>query len=132
MNAKILFALLLAISTSIYSCVRLENNQTAGKGGNAVLRIVPEHHTISTNIINGKIYIKYNALDAPSSFDDSTNCILSNGVPTGIFNNLKKGDYYIVGTGYDTSINEFVKGGLPYTIKEENTFNISLPVTESH
>ena len=63
---KLTLVLLFGISLS--ACTRPENENTAGKGGDATLRIVPKHHNENKNIINGKIYIKYNAQDAPSTF----------------------------------------------------------------
>ncbi|MES2479409.1 MAG: hypothetical protein V4561_09990 [Bacteroidota bacterium] len=114
------------------SCNRKEKDENAGKGGNATLNIVMKHHNESKNILNGKVYIKYNAQDAPSAFDDSVNCVSVGGVSTGTFNSLKKGKYYLYGTGYDTSVSQAVKGGLPYTVNEEVNLNITLPVTEAH
>lgn len=126
------FASLLMLSVLFFSCTRAENDNTAGKGGNAVLRIVPKHHNDYKNIINATIYLKYNAQDAPASFDDSVLCVLSSGIPTGTFSNLKKGKYYITGLGYDTSIKQNVKGGIPYVISDEVSLDVSVPVTETH
>lgn len=114
------------------SCNRKEKEDNAGKGGNTTLNIVLKHHNESKNILNGKVYIKYNAQDAPSSFDDSANCLTVSGIATGTFTGLKKGKYYLYGTGYDTSISQAVKGGVPYTVSEEISLNITLPVTEAH
>ena len=112
------------------SCKREENDNTAGKGGNALLRCVPKHHNVSKNILNGKIFIKYNAQDAPASFDDSASCIMTDGQPMATFSGLKAGKYYLYGNGFDTSINQGVKGGLPYTISSETTLDVTIPVTE--
>lgn len=111
------------------SCKR-EEKGTAGKGGNALLRCVPKHHNVSKNIINAKIYIKYNAQDAPASFDDSAACVMIDGQPMATFAGLKAGSYYLYGNGYDTSINQGVKGGLPFVISTETTLDIAVPVTE--
>lgn len=124
--------ILLLATVILFSCNRKDNNQTAGKGGAAVLRIVPKHHGIYTNIINAKMYIKYNAQDLPSSYDDSANCNSLSGQPTAIFNGLKGGNYYLYCQGFDTSIKQNVKGGMPYTIANEVTIDLSLPVTEAH
>ena len=124
--------LVLFFGISLSACTRPENENTAGKGGNATLRIVPKHHSENKNIINAKIYIKYNTQDAPSTFDDSADCIMTSGVSTATFTGLKKGKYYLTGVGYDTSIKNTVKGGVPYTINEEVTLDIVVPVTETH
>jgi hypothetical protein len=115
---------------ALVACTRKDNNGTAGKGGNAQLRIVPKHHNVYTNIINAKVYIKYNAQDAPSSYDDSINCVDLSSMPTAVFTGLKAGQYYLYAKGYDSSISQNVKGGMPYTIVNETTIGLSLPVTE--
>ena len=126
LSAGILF------SASLISCTRTENERSAGKGGSAILNCVPKHHDVSKNIVNGKIYIAYNADNIPSAYDDSASCTFVGGVPSATFNGLKAGKYYILGTGYDTSINQAVKGGLSYTINQETTLEITVPVTETH
>lgn len=130
-NSK-LFALFAISFFAITSCSRTEKDENAGKGGNASLKVVLKHHNEAKSILNGKVYIKYNAQDAPSSFDDSTNCLMVDGTPTGTITGLKKGKYYLYGTGYDTTVSQAVKGGVPYEIKEEISHEISLPVTETH
>ena len=111
---------------SILSCRKEET--LAGKGGNATLTITPQHHGL--NIANSKVYIKYNAKNTPSFYDDSVQTSMQNGIPTAVFTQLTKGDYYIYGIGIDTSIKQTVKGGIPYTIENETAQTIYLPVTE--
>lgn len=111
---------------SILSCRKEET--LAGKGGNATLTITPQHHGL--NIANSKVYIKYNAKNTPSFYDDSVQTSMQNGIPTAVFTQLTKGDYYIYGIGIDTSIMQSVKGGIPYTIENETAQTIYLPVTE--
>jgi len=130
MKKYLLGAIIMLIVFTIAACTRKDNNGTAGKGGIAILRIVPKHHNVFTNIINAKVYIKYNAQDAPNSYDDSVTCIDLSSMPTGVFTSLKTGQYYLYAQGYDTSISQNVKGGMPYTIVDETTIDLSLPVTE--
>jgi hypothetical protein len=111
---------------SILSCRKEET--LAGKGGNATLTITPQHHGL--NIANSKVYIKYNAKNTPSFYDDSVQTSMQNGIPTAVFTQLTKGDYYIYGIGIDTNIKQTVKGGIPYTIENETAQTIYLPVTE--
>jgi hypothetical protein len=111
---------------SILSCRKEET--LAGKGGNATLTITPQHHGL--NIANSKVYIKYNAKNTPSFYDDSVQTNMQNGIPKAIFTQLTKGDYYIYGIGIDTTIMQTVKGGIPYTIENETAQTIYLPVTE--
>ena len=129
LKTSLLASLVLCMAVS---CSRKENDQTAGKGGNATLVCVPKHHEVSKNILNGKIYIAYNAQDIPSAYNDSADCVMVDGVPTATLSGLKAGKYYLYGTGFDTSINKTVKGGLSYEIKQETSLNITVPVTEAH
>ena len=112
------------------SCNRKDKDEVAGKGGNAILKITPQHH--GQDIDSCKVYIKYNTLDAANSYDDSAWVIQVNERPVAMFSGLKKGNYYVFGKGWDPSIVQNVKGGIPYTITEEKTLEITLPVTEDH
>lgn len=124
----------IALSTLILisACNRKDPSHQAGKGGQAILKVVPKHHEVYKNLVDAKAYIKYNTSDAPTSFDDSVACSYDSGMPTATFSGLKTGQYYIACTAYDTSIKQAVKGALPYEIKTENTINITVPVTETH
>jgi hypothetical protein len=126
------FIIALIFLFALPACTRSGLDNIAGKGGNATLRIVPKHHNENKNIINAKVYIKYNAQDATTNFDDSADCIMTSGVSTATFRGLKKGNYYLMGIGYDSSIKQSVKGGIPYTINEEISLDIVVPVTETH
>ena len=127
-----IFRLLTIIATAsvfLYGCERDEPiAEGAGKGGNAILKVIPKHHSIPVD--SCIIYIKYNSLDASSVYDDSVTVTQENGNPTATFSGLKTGNYYLYGAGWDTDIDMGVIGGLPYTVTEETTHNISLPVTE--
>lgn len=132
MKKAMIFIGIIGLVSAATSCSRKENEETAGKGGNTTLRIVPKHHLIAKNIINSKVFIKYNTQESTTSFDDSVVCTLSDSVYMGTFSGLKKGNYYIAGTGYDSSISQYVKGGLPYVITDDGTKDITLHVTEAH
>lgn len=123
-------ALIAFMLFAFVACTRKDNNGTAGKGGAAILRIVPKHHNVYANIINAKAYIKYNAQDAPSSYDDSISCADLSSMPTAVFTGLRSGQYYLYAKGYDTSTHQNVQGGMPYNIVDETTIDLSLPVTE--
>jgi hypothetical protein len=123
-------ALMAFMLFALVACTRKDNNGTAGKGGAAILRIVPKHHNVYTNIINAKVFIKYNAQDVPSSYDDSISCTDISSMPTAIFTGLRSGQYYLYAKGYDTSISQNVQGGMPYSIVDQTTIDVSLPVTE--
>lgn len=115
-------------STALFTACK--KDPVAGKGGNAVLKITPRHH--GTNIDSCTVYIKYNTKDLPGDgkYDDSAKCVPENGKPVATFSNLKKGDYYLFGSGWDPTIGEAVVGGSPYTISEENLQSHNISVTE--
>ncbi len=119
--------LVLACAVTLYSCERKED-EVAGKGGNATLKVTPQHH--ADNIDSCTVFLKYNAQDMPGSYDEEVKCVLENGIPVATFSGLKKGDYYVYGRGWDPDIEQVVVGGTPYKITEETTYNINVPVTE--
>jgi hypothetical protein len=129
---KPVFCVIALVSSAAFLSCNREDGNTAGKGGNATLRITPTHHGASKSIIDFKVYIKYNATDKPSHYDDSASTVQVSGEPVALFTGLKKGNYYIYGYGFDTSIKQNVKGGIPYPVASETTLNIELPVTETH
>lgn len=116
----------------VTSCNRQDKSdgEGAGKGGNATLRVTPRHHGI--NIDSCMVYIKYNSSEIASTYDDSIWCVPSGGKPVATFSQLKKGNYYIYGKGWDPTIIQEVVGGIPFTITEEKTIDIEVPVTETH
>ena len=126
------YAVLAFLFLSI-SC-KPDKNDGSGKGGSTTLQIFPQHHQVAKNIINGKIFIRYNTLDAPTSgvYDDSTSCSNHDSLLSGTLSGLKNGNYYLFATGYDTSVNQGVKGGTPYTITAQSTtLSVTIPVSEN-
>ncbi len=124
-----LVTLLLGISLFFVACKREEPLVLAGKGGNATLRITAVHGGGAEAIEDAMLYIKYNSKDKPADdrYDDSVACNIVDDKSMGAFTDLKKGDYYIFGTGYNPDHGDIVKGGLPYTIDDENmVYNITL------
>jgi hypothetical protein len=109
------------------------SSPVAGKGGSTTLKVSPQHHGRSMNFTAMTVYIKYNTQDAPSNgvYDDSVHCTNADTVWTATFPQLQNGNYYLYGYGYDTSVNENVKGGSPYAISMQNTsLTFLLPVSE--
>ena len=123
----------LSIVLIFFLILGCRKKETAGTGGEYSLVLTVRHHSLP--IDSGKVYIKYNAVDAPASLDlyEDSKAILENenGVTQVTFSGLQKGEYYLYGTGWDPSIFKVVKGGLPYEIKNgEKTINLNLQVTE--
>lgn len=123
-----LAALAAISSTMLFTACK--KDPKAGKGGKAVLKITPKHH--STYIDSCTVYIKYGTKDLPAGlqFDDSAKCVPEGGKPVATFANLNKGDYYLYGAGYDPNIVRQVVGGSPYTISDEVEQSYTISVTE--
>ncbi len=130
MNRFIIAILSLTFLLSSINCRKKESSSIAGKGGNANITLDLIHHYTGRNIINGKVYIKYGAVELPSKllFDDSVTAIEDSGdtAQIAVFVGLENGNYYFYGTGYDTSYHKPVHGGISYTITSQlpQTFNL--------
>ncbi len=144
----LLLAAVILVGTGCKKLKRTENSttvtvtpngtptSTAGKGGNASFRITPDHNGIG--IDSCLVYIKYNASVIPvnGQFDDSVWAVREEGKTTGPiaeFKELKPGNYYVYGKGWDLVRSVHVHGGLPYIIIEENRNTIhyfTLPLQE--
>jgi hypothetical protein len=87
-----------------------------GTGGDATLGVTAKHH--GSAIAGTRIYIKYGAKDFPgedvSKYDAS---VTANANGYAEIPDLRYGHYYIYGVGFDSSVNETVKGGAPVKIK---------------
>jgi len=131
-RTSIRLSLLILFAWSAGSCNRTDKEEpgTAGKGGNAIIKVSPKHH--SDEIDSCRVYIRYNSLDAAATYDDSTWVVQENGSPVATFSGLKKGKYYLFGNGWDPGVMQPVRGGLPVTIVEDKVYNLVLPVTEVH
>lgn len=105
----------------------------AGLGGKALLTVRCQHHGLA--IDSATVYIKYNSLEAVNISEYNNSKVLSkdsNNQYTVQFDGLKPGDYYLFAQGWDPSISNNVKGGIPFTIKQEDKFALIIPVTEVH
>lgn len=116
-------ALLLAIS----SCYK------AGLEGENTLVLEPKHHGLN---INGAVaYIKFNSSELPDTVASAFDLVVRAGsADSNIFaRNLKRGRYYVYCVGFDPSINQQVRGGVPVVINTRmETINKVVPVTEAH
>jgi hypothetical protein len=134
-------ALLLAglLSISLFSCVKdedddakptTETNNTpriGGIGGKATLKVIPHHNGVDVD--SCFIYIAYNTLDTTQRYDDSGYCYTINGRPTVTFNNLKPGDYFIAGKGWDLYKSVKVSGVRAISLEDSTTqYTVELPL----
>lgn len=107
---------------------------SAGKGGDAVLQILPIHDNIK--IDSCMVYVRYNSLvisETGSDYNDSAWVEVVDGDPIARFYDLKPGNYYIFAKGWDIIRSEKVRGGLPYTItkdKDATVQKFNLPLQD--
>jgi hypothetical protein len=124
MKNSILFSLVLLIAVAFLGGCKKE-----GIGGNSEVSFHVKHH--STTIPFAKVYIKYDSKEFPGTdvtvYDDSTT---TDAAAHGHFHDLVKGDYYLYGVGYDSSISQVVKGGVPVNLKTNEELEVDVPVTE--
>ena len=109
----------------------------AGTGGNVRLIIKPQHH--GTPILNrttypDTAYLKFNVQESPGVNAYAYDLVVA-GIHIGEDNveieGLKPGKYYILATGFDTTINERVLGGIPFIITAEaGEVIVNVPVVE--
>lgn len=119
----IIFSLIF-ISLAFFSCKKNE------LGGNAVVKGVVKHHV--KIIGNATVYIKFNAKEFPGTntalYD---NKVVADGNGNYSFN-CYKGDYYLYAVGYDQDVPapHTVTGGAPVKLRNKETVEIELAVTE--
>ncbi len=111
--------------------------QYGGLGGNVTIKAKPQHHGAA--IISGSqghpdsVFIKFNAIESPGTSPAAYN-LQREGIDgdDGVrIAGLKPGKYFIYMTGYDSTSNEFVKGGIPYVITAtEGSIDVLIPVKE--
>lgn len=117
----------------IFLTVGCRKKNGAGTGGENELQITAKHH--SDILDSMTVYIKFNTQDAPESISDydiQADVKDYNGEEIAIFSDLKDGEYYIYGKGWDPNYPaEIMEGGLPIKIcKETSPIEYDLQVTE--
>lgn len=139
MNQIYLIIILLISSLFISSCSKDVDipgtNCIAGKG---LVRVTlyPEHHEEPIpGIANypDSAFIKFNSSEYPGEAAELYDLVVVGEVGDDfvVVDSLACGQYYIYMTGFDTSIAERVKGGIPFFIEEKSgSIEIRIPVTE--
>ena len=108
----------------------------AGRGGAVTLVLQPEHHGEAIPGIVGypdSAMIKFNTSEFPGDDPSKYDYIVVGETDSisVIADSLKCGSYFVFMTGWDVSIAERVKGGIPVTITEQSgTKTVKVPITE--
>lgn len=126
--------LLLSLATIGAVSCKKKSQCSGGSGGSLTLVLFPQHHgkaIISQAGYRDTAYIKYNAVDAPASGTYDQVLVGEEGEEHVHVTGLKCGNYYVYMTGFDTSIGERVKGGIPVTASQSiGELDINVPVSE--
>ncbi|MDP1802859.1 MAG: hypothetical protein Q8L81_15970 [Bacteroidota bacterium] len=100
-----------------------------GTGGKSSIKGGVKHH--SAIIANAVVYIKYGAKDFPgadvSKYDANVTCDANGNYE---IKELRKGDYYLYGVGYDSGISVNVYGGLSAKLRNSESINLDIAVVE--
>ncbi len=127
---------LLAFTFVLYSSCKKEDKCIAGTGGAVTIAAFAKHHTMyifgQPNYVDSA-FVKFNTQDFPGTNPSNYDLVLAGEVGEDHVHieNLKCGDYFIYMTGFDTSINQRVTGGIPYSFTQTNgEIDLDIPVTE--
>lgn len=119
----ILLVAAICLSTVFSACHK------EGTGGKSSISGSVKHHDAA--IPNAVVYIKYGVKEFPgtdvSKYDAS---VTADANAHYEFKNLRKGDYYLYGAGYDNTIMEAVTGGISVKLKYNKETETDVPVTE--
>jgi hypothetical protein len=114
--------LIVILCISVYACKTKSNyvapatTSEGGKGGLATMQVTMEHDKVYVD--TGMVYMKYNAVVKPTDnkYDDSAKVVVVKGTPMAIFTELKAGNYFLYGKGWDILRSKTCAGTRPFTI----------------
>lgn len=109
-----------------------------GLDGTATLVVKPAHHgspISSTNAYKDSVFIKFGVTEVPSDPTNDYDHLVVGEVGEDHVHvvNVKWGEYSVYCTGWDTSLNERVTGGVAIKIKRKERKDeivVNVPVTE--
>ena len=113
----------------VLTCILTFSCTKEGSGGKSSVSGSVRHH--ETLIPNSTVYIKYNATEFPGTDIGKYDASVTTGADAQYqFKDLRKGDYYLYGVGYDNAGAYIVTGGIAVKLKYNKTKTINVPVTE--
>ncbi len=105
-----------------------------GQGGNAEFDIYPQfngHAVWNTDVYPDTALIKFNAIASPGTNPALYDMVISGNLGENHLHafDMKKGKYYIHVSGWDTTVNRRVSGGMPVTVTQESgVVNMVIPM----
>ncbi|MBA3647848.1 MAG: hypothetical protein H0W62_04740 [Chitinophagales bacterium] len=121
---------------SLVSCKK-SDKCSAGIGGTITLVAFPQHHgkpVLSHTNYFDTAFVEFNTQQFPGTGASNYDLVIAGeaGEDHVHIPNIKCGDYYLYMSGFDTTLNQRVTGGIPYTIPENSSseIDVAVPVTE--
>ncbi len=145
MNTKLTnyFLILMLISFGFVTACKDDDDDdnntptcVAGRGGAVIFKLMPEHHgepIPSTSTYPDSAWIKFNTNEYPGDNPALYDMIVVGDIDSTfvIADSMKCGSYFIYMTGFDASIAERVRGGIPVNVTETSGLKvIKVPITE--
>ena len=118
------------------SCKKAEEKCVGGPGGNLTVKVYlqhAEHAVVNLKNYRDTVYIKYNVKEYPGSDPSDYDATLIGEWPGDYvaIPNLKCGNYFLYGAGYESVHGYRVAGGIPFTTdKKEGEVSVTIPVSE--
>lgn len=109
----------------IFFFVSCKKNQL---GGASTIQGRVVHHEKA--ISHSRVYIKFNAKEFPGTDVSLYNASVEADHHGNYSFKCYKGDYYLYGVGYDSAISKPVVGGIPVHIRNNETVDADVAVTE--
>ena len=128
--------IIILIALFVSSCKKKEESCIGGANGNVSVKVYLQHTT--HDVVNLKnyrdtVYIKYNVKEFPGYDLTKYDANFIGDWPGDFVNipNLKCGDYFLYGVGWENIHGYRVAGGIPLTIEiNEGTVSTTIPVSE--
>ena len=108
----------------------------AGLGGNASIVAFPQHHGMpifGSSAYPDSAYVKFNAIESPGTNTSVYDAVFAGDSAEDHVHlpGLKRGKYYILMSGWDSTIQRRVSGGVPYVLSQTSgEVDLIVPVVE--
>ena len=110
--------------------------QYGGLDGNTTIVAKPQHHGVPIISKIGYVdsaFVKFNTQESPGSLASDYDLVIAGeeGEDHVHIEELKPGKYFIMMTGFDSTITQRVSGGIPYILTQSSgEVDVEVPVSE--